>query len=119
LGGSNGIGFGWNSIDVFKLGVEYKMNNAWTLRAGYNHGENPIESRDVTFNILAPGVVEDHVTLGFTYAVSPNSELSMAYMHAFEEDVTGPTNPTYFPVGGNDTIQMHQDSLGIAYSMKF
>jgi len=119
LGGSNGIGFGWQSINVYKLGAEYQMNKALTLRAGYNHGDNPIESRDVTFNILAPGVVTDHLTLGFTYAVSPSSELSMSYMHAFEESVSGATNPTYFPVGGTDTIQMYQDSLGIAYSLKF
>ena len=73
LGGSNGIGFGWKSVDVWKLGAEFKASNALTLRAGYNHTDNPIGSRDVTFNILAPGVVTDHVTLGMTYALSPSS----------------------------------------------
>jgi len=119
LGGSNGIGFGWDSINVWKLGMEYQVSKALTLRAGYNHGDNPIGSSDVTFNILAPGVVKDHVTLGMTYAVSPNSELSVAYMHAFEESVSGAPNPTYFNVGGTDTIKMYQDSLGVAYSVKF
>ncbi len=119
LGGSNGIGFGWKSIDVWKLGAEFKASHALTLRAGYNHGGNPIGSRDVTFNILAPGVVTDHVTLGMTYALSPSSEMSMSYMHAFEKSVSGATNPTYFPVGGTDTIKMYQDSLGVAYSVKF
>jgi len=119
LGGSNGIGFGWQSIDVWKLGVEFQASKALTLRAGYNHGDNPIRSQDVTFNILATGVVTDHVTLGMTYAVSPNAELTVSYMHAFENSTSGRTNPTYFNVGGTETIKMKQDSLGVAYSLKF
>ena len=119
LGGSAGIGFGWGDVDVWKLGAEYKYNDKLTLRAGYNHGDNPIRSQDVTFNILAPGVVQDHVTLGFTYAVSPASEVTMAYMHAKEESVTGPATNPYFNVGGNETIKMYQNSLGVTYGMKF
>jgi long-chain fatty acid transport protein len=118
LGGSTGIGFGWGDVDVWKLGAEYKYSNALTLRAGYNHGDNPIQSRDVTFNILAPGVVQDHVTLGFTYAMASGDELTMSYMHAFENSVTGAPNPTYFPAGGTETIKMYQNSLGVAYSWK-
>ena len=44
LGNSNGLGFGWSNVDVVKLGVEYKYNDALTLRAGINHGDNPIKS---------------------------------------------------------------------------
>lgn len=119
LGGSNGIGFGWGDVDVWKLGAEYKYSDKLTLRAGYNHGDNPIRAQDVTFNILAPGVVQNHVTLGFTYAVSPASEITMAYMHATEESVTGPATNPYFNVGGNETIKMYQNSLGVTYGMKF
>lgn len=118
LGGSNGIGFGWSDINVWKLGVAYKMDDKVTLRAGYNHTDNPIKSADVTFNILAPGVVTDHVTLGLSYAVSKSSDLTISYMHAFENSVSGPPNPVYFNVGGTDKINMYQDSFGIAYSWK-
>jgi long-chain fatty acid transport protein len=118
LGGSNGLGFGWKSIDIWKLGFEYQYSKALTLRAGWNHGDNPIGSDQTTFNILAPGVVEDHITLGMTYALTPSSEVTVAYMHALEKSVTGPTNPN-FPVGGTETIKMHQNSLGVAYGMKF
>ena len=118
LGGSNGLGFGWKSIDVWKLGFEYQANKALTLRAGYNHGDSPIRSSDITFNFLATAVVQDHLTLGMTYAVTPSSELSLSYLHAFEKSQSGPTN-TYFPVGGTETIKLYEDSLGIAYSVKF
>jgi hypothetical protein len=36
---------------------EYQYNSNLILRAGYNHTDNPIQSRDVTFNMIAPGVV--------------------------------------------------------------
>ena len=117
LGGASGIGFGWNDIDVWKLGVEYKYSNAMTLRAGYNHGDNPIESADVMFNALAPGVITDHVTMGFTYTLASGNELTMSYMHGFSNDVTGPDN-IYFPTGGTNEIEMYQNAVGIQYSWK-
>ncbi len=114
LGANNGPGFGWQDVDVWKLGVEYKYSQQLTLRAGYNHTDNPIQSRDVTFNILAPGVVQDHATLGFTYTLASGNELTMAYMHAFKNDVTGAN----FLGDGTEKIQMYQDSLGVQYSWK-
>jgi len=120
LGASgSSIGFGWDDVNVFKLGAEYRLNPAWLLRAGYNYSDNPIGSRDVTFNILAPGVIEHHLTLGFTYTLPGGSELTGMYFHAFENDTTGPANNPYFNVGGTDRIQMSQNGLGIAWGMKW
>lgn len=120
LGGSAGAGFGWQDINVFKLGFEYQYNQEWTLRAGWNHGDNPIRSQDVTFNILAPGVMEDHITLGATYKTRGGGELTMFYMHAFSSDVTGPSLFTSFgaPATTTETIKMYQNSIGIAYGWK-
>jgi long-chain fatty acid transport protein len=109
-------GFGWKDIDVWKLGAQYKYNKNWTLRAGWNHGDNPVQSTDVTVNILAPGVIKDHLTMGTTYVTSTGGELTVSYVHGFENSVTGPDALT----GGatNDTIRMHQDILGVAYGWK-
>lgn len=117
LGSSGGPGFGWQDVDVWKLGAAYQYNKQWTLRAGYNHGDNPIQARDVTFNILAPGVVKDHATLGVTYMTNSGDELTVSYMHAFENTVTGPTNAA-FGGSGTDTIKMYQNSIGVAYAWK-
>ena len=113
LGSSNGSGFGWQDVDVWKLGAAYQYNKQWTLRAGYNHGDNPIQARDVTFNILAPGVVKDHATLGVTYMTNSGDELTVSYMHAFENSVSGTSL-----FGGTDTIKMYQNSIGVAYAWK-
>jgi long-chain fatty acid transport protein len=122
LGGSNGAGFGWQDVDVWKLGVEYRHSDKLTLRAGYNHSDNPIQAKDVTINILAPGVVQDHLTLGLTYVTDSKGELTVAYMHAFQNSVTGSSFFNNFtPPGataGNETIKMYENSLGIAYGWK-
>jgi len=116
LGTPNGAGFGWQDINVLKLGVQWQMNSQWTLRAGYNSGDNPIASADAMFNILAPGVVEKHITLGATYMPNPKEEWSFAYWHAKDNSVTG---PTIFPGSPEATIRMKQNGLGVQYSRKF
>ena len=115
LGSDNGPGFGWRDVTVVKLGASYAYNDSLTVRAGYNHSTQPIRSSETLFNILAPGVVQDHVTLGATYELPNKSELSFAYMHAFEENVNGSGS---IPAGfgsGEANLKMYQDSLGIAY----
>jgi long-chain fatty acid transport protein len=120
LGASgSSIGFGWQDVNVIKLGVEYRWDSRLTLRAGYNRSDNPIQARDVTFNILAPGVVRDHVTAGFTYTLQGGSEITVAYMHAFEDSVSGPATNPYFNVGGTETLTMSENSLGVAWGWKF
>jgi long-chain fatty acid transport protein len=120
LGASaDSIGFGWSDISVFKLGAEYRINSSWLVRAGYNDSQNPIGSQDVTFNILAPGVVQNHLTLGFTWTLPGGSELTGMYFHAFNNSVSGPANNPYFPVGGTETISLSEDGLGVAWGLKF
>jgi long-chain fatty acid transport protein len=116
LGASNGIGFGWESTWNFKLGIEYKLDNEWTLRAGYNHGESPIPDSEVLINILAPGVPEDHVTLGFSYRSSKNSEWNFAYMHAFEHTQNDPSTAFF---GAPAEIGMYQNAVNFSYTRTF
>jgi long-chain fatty acid transport protein len=119
LGGSNGAGFGWRSMTAYKLGVSYDFSNDLTLRAGYNYGRQPIPSSQTFFNILAPGVVESHLTAGATWKLSNQSELSVSYMHAFSKSVNGNGSiPAGFG-GGEANIKMKQDAIGISYGMKF
>ena len=124
LGGSNGAGFGWQDVSVWKLGVQYELNPQWTLRAGYNHSDNPIEARDVTFNILAPGVIKDHATLGATWKWDPRNELTGMFMYAFNNDVQGPSLinnflPPQFSPSMQEKIQMYEWSLGLQWAYHF
>ncbi|HYA37012.1 MAG TPA: outer membrane protein transport protein [Candidatus Methylomirabilis sp.] len=117
LGGDNGAGFGWTDINVYKLGVQYKASGGWTWRGGWNHGDNPIPSSQAVINILAPGVVQDHLNFGFTKAMDKNSDVNFMFMHAFEKKVSGDI-PAAFG-GGTAEIQMQENYAEIGYSKKF
>lgn len=121
LGDPNGWGFGWQDITVYKLGINHELNSQWTLRGGVNIGDNPIDPDQNLFNILAPGVVEKHVTLGFTYAPNQYSEISATYVHAFREEqsytYTGSGPFTGFNFGTE--IGMDQNAIEVSYGMKF
>lgn len=115
LGSDNGAGFAWHDVTAVKLGASYAYSETLTLRAGYNHTDSPIRSADTFFNILAPGVIKDHLTLGATWVLPTKGELSFSYVHAFENTVNGANSIPGFMGGGNANLTMYQDSLGIAY----
>ncbi len=118
LGAANGAGFGWQDVKAIKLGISQQVNDLLTVRAGYSHNTQPIPASQTMFNILAPGVIQDHLTLGMTYDVTKTNELTLAYMHAFQNSVYGANViPPNFG-GGNVNLKMYEDSLGIAYSWK-
>jgi len=119
LGGTNGPGFGWQNTTVYKIGVTYELSPRTTLRAGYVTLDQPIPASQTFFNILAPGVVEDHLTLGATWKMGASGELTLMYMHAFEKDVNGNGSIPITFGGGEANLRMSQDSLGVGYGWKF
>ena len=121
LGGSNGAGFGWQDVGVWKIGVQYALDASLTLRAGYGRSDNPIRPEDVTINILAPGVVQNHYTFGATYALDKESEITGAFMYAQKNSVSGQSLFAQFgaPATTSEEISLSEYSLGIAYARKF
>ncbi|MEQ1579021.1 MAG: outer membrane protein transport protein [Steroidobacteraceae bacterium] len=119
LGAPNGPGFGWQNVSVWKVGGNYVLNEALTLRAGFSLSSQPIPSGETFFNILAPGVVRKHVTLGGTWSLNGKNEFSASYLHAFKENVNGfGSIPAAFG-GGEANIHLQEDSFGIAFSHRF
>ncbi len=119
LGANNGPGFGWSDMTVFKLGLSYAYSQNLTLRGGFSTTNQPISKSQTLFNMLAPGVIENHLTLGATWATSPTSEWTVSYMHGFSKKVNGSSSISAGFGSGNANLKMYQDSLGIAYGMKF
>lgn len=119
LGNDNGAGFGWKDMTVIKLGVSHQMSSDLTIRAGWNHGKQPIPNSETFFNLLAPGVVEDHLTVGATWKLDKNSELSGMFMYALSNEVKGSGSiPSSFG-GGEANLKMKQTSIGISYGKSF
>ena len=118
FGSANGPGFGWKDVSVAKLGLAYEFRD-WTLRAGYSHATQPIPKDQTFLNILAPGVIQDHLSLGATWNVSKAGELSLAYTHGFKKTVKGSGSIPASYGGGEADIHLSEDIFGIAYGWKF
>jgi len=114
LGQDNGPGFGWRDVTAIKTGIAYQASDTLTLRVGYNYSTQPISSNQTYFNILAPGVVQQHATAGLTWQFRANWELSAFYVHAFEQTVHGAGPPF-----GVANLSMQQDSFGVSVGWIF
>ncbi|MEO8332591.1 MAG: outer membrane protein transport protein [Gallionella sp.] len=112
LGSNGGPGFGWKDMTVLKFGASHKYDSNLEVRAGFSTGKQPIPDNETQFNVLAPGIVENHLTLGGTWTLANNGEVTVGYMHAFKKTVTG----TGATAGFN--LNMSEDSLGVAYGWK-
>jgi long-chain fatty acid transport protein len=116
LGGQKGAGFGWKDMTIIKLGYQFDMSNS-TFRFGYSHAEQPIGKKQTLFNILAPAVIEDHITAGWTYRLAGNQEINLAGMYAPKNKVKG-ANP--FDGGATDIeIYMSQWEFQGGWAIKY
>jgi long-chain fatty acid transport protein len=121
LGNNNGFGFGWDDVTVYKVGVNYALNSSWTLRGGFNYSEVPYDDDQALFNVLAPAVVEKHITAGFTYSPSQSQELTVTYMHALNNDVEYTYEGSGSFTGFSYTAKnkMYQNAIEASYAWKF
>ena len=119
LGADSGAGFGWKDIDVYKVGLQWKASDEWTWRFGYSKSEQPIPESEVLFNILAPGVIEDHVTFGFSKAMNrAPGRFNVAVMYAPAKTVRG-ANPLEAPGVQTIELKMHEYEIEFGYSLGF
>ncbi|MDD3765114.1 MAG: outer membrane protein transport protein [Nevskiales bacterium] len=66
MGSDDGPGFGWDDQNIYKLGIVWKARPDLTLRAGYSHATQIVQTSETLFNLLSPVVGEDHYTAGAT-----------------------------------------------------
>lgn len=112
LGTDDGWGFGWEDMTIVKFGLMYELQNAWTLYGGYSYGKQPVPESEVMFNILAPGIIESHITVGFSKSINKTNEVMVSFMYAPEKSVLGPN-----PLDPAQTIEikMSQFQIEIGY----
>jgi long-chain fatty acid transport protein len=78
----------WDDQTVIEFGGAYQIDDAWTVRAGFNHGSNPIP--DEYLNALFPAIVENHITAGVGYQINEPSSINFALSRASEISATNP-----------------------------
>ncbi len=114
LGGSDGAGFGWENMNILKLGYQWQ-DGPMTWRVGYSTGDQPIPSSEVVFNILAPGVMREHVTFGFSRQLDQDSAIHFAAMYAPSNEVDGSNT---FDPGQVVELEMDQYELVLSYNRR-
>lgn len=117
LGGKDGLGFGWDSMDIFKLGLKYDHNEKLSFMGGVSYNTEFSSGRQALFNILAPATVRWHLTLGATYRYSDSDafNLSFAYMPKEELDGTSPS----ITQAQTGSIYMEQMDIEVSWSHHF
>jgi long-chain fatty acid transport protein len=118
LGDANGAGFCWHDTTTYKIGIEYAASEEWAVRAGYSHGNSPIESSEVLFNILAPGVIENHAAIGISRLLRNGKQVHITVVRAFSKSVTG-TNPLEAPGQQQIRLKMDQWEYEVGFSFGF
>ncbi|MCP5073168.1 MAG: hydrocarbon degradation protein [Rhodobacteraceae bacterium] len=120
LGAPGGAGFGWDDVDVIKLGAEWRQSPSMTWRFGYAYASNPVGPEDVTLNILAPGIVKHHLAAGGSYSINDRDRIDFAVNYVPESTVSGPeVTPGGVTPGSNVALNMHQFSLSVGWTRKF
>jgi long-chain fatty acid transport protein len=107
----------WDDQIVVAIGAEYELTDSFTIRAGYNYGNSPVTSANLS--PLFPALVEHHATVGFTY-IWNNWDLDFAYEHAFTNTETndGDSNPMTNPFYGSE-VSHTMDTVNFMASYRF
>ena len=117
LGSSGGPGFGWRDVTVYKVGIDAKVSPDLVLRAGFSHGRQPVPASETFFNILAPGVVENHFTAGATWRLG-GGELTGFAAYAPGKTVNGSGSiPPSFG-GGEANVRLKEFVIGVGYGWR-
>lgn len=121
LGTNNGAGFGWKDMTVYKLGYQWQSSPKWTWRVGYSKTKQPITAHNVLFNVVAPAVVDQHFTFGFTHPLSKRSEFNFAAFYAPKKTVVGDggSNLSIFTPANSVKIYMHEFEVEASWGYRF
>lgn len=118
LGAESGVGFGWESMDVLKLGVKYDPIERLSLMAGVSYNTDFLKTdRQGLFNILAPATIRWHLTLGAAYQVTKSDEFAISFAYMPKETFDG-TSPSLTQTQ-TGSLYMEQMEIGINWSHLF
>jgi len=106
---------GWDDQTVFAVGLAYKVNDRFNLRAGFNYGESPIDEDSAAANIILPAVVEEHYTVGGDYQLDDNWDIGFHYMYVPENTVTASADSS----APGAKISLSEQSAGINLGYRF
>jgi long-chain fatty acid transport protein len=114
-------GLGWDSVVSVHTGAQYQATERLYLRLGYEYNSSPISSGTAFFNFASPMIIQNIASVGLSYNVTEQLVLSMAYLHGFENSVTGPFYaPGVGPLAGTSiTSKLSADALTAGLALRY
>jgi len=122
-------GFGWESINIVSVGIQYKGIDKLPLRVGYTYSSNPIDEELAFFSMPATAIIQNAFQFGFSYEVSDNLSLDAVYHHGSSGGKTTGTmlnpmaitqsNPLGVVPGTSVSYDMTTDLLMVGFSYTF
>lgn len=120
LGTEHGPGAGFRDQWSYRVGVEYCLNDCWTVRAGFRHANTPTRSSQAPVNALILDLVQNYVTVGATWQYNCCNEFSGFFSYGFQHRLEGDNTIPLIPFGGgNITLKERQYVAGISWGWIF
>lgn len=110
--------FGWSSVFAGAVGAQYRINDCWRLRGGYNFNQNPLHADDAAANLSVPLIQEQNFSAGISYRFSYNIDLSLAYIYLVNNSLTGPLPPP-FAAGDFVRHEIEAHSLAVGATIRY
>lgn len=119
-GAKRGAGFGWRDQWVVRFGGSHDVTDQLTVRCGTNWAQVPLKKRWVAASIIAPTVIEWHLSFGASYVTKGGGHWTLCYERGFEHTFKGSRNtvPVFAGGGAADlTANSHMACLGYGMEM--
>ncbi len=119
----------WKNTMRASLGMNYKLNDAWLLRAGVAIDESPVDKASLRHAAL-PDSDRKQISFGANWKVSANSSIDLAYSYLKFDDASSSYQNQCSPLSaagtctgnGETTIgtwKTHLSLVGVSYNYKF
>ena len=118
IGAKGGPGFGWNDVNAYKVGGDYRFDDCLVVRAGYHYTETPFKNNQLDVNFLTQAGSDHHITFGATIELSPWDEIDIAYFHQFNVVSKGKSSIASQPRATYE-LNHYEDSISINYGWKY
>ena len=82
-------GFGWKSIVVAAVGVQYEVADGFPVRLGYSYNQSPISHENAFFNTPSPAIIEHHLAGGLGVQVTDRVQANVALQYGLENSCEG------------------------------
>lgn len=113
-------GLGWRSVMAIATGIQNHLTDRLTLRCGYEFNENPVPSENTSINAASALIIKHWLCLGLSYQILDNLSCSLAYVHGFQNSISGPIQTPLGPLPGTSvTSRGSFDSVSAGISLKY